>query len=373
MSTLADKIAKRVLCRVPRLKKIVDDRDSALEELTVLRSSQAKFDLLLKSVGDGSFCDDAARNLGADDRARVCLSLIQAAASLSFCDGDLRSKVFKEAEKRGIHFLPTHFYSPIPVSGEIDPRVFEKRYDSAPGLILNRDEHRDRIDVLASYSGEMEKYQLQRQPGKLEFYWKNTAFGYGDAILYYSIIRHRKPRRVIEIGSGFSTLLAVDALASNGEGTLTCIEPYPMDFIETLAEDGTIDLLRDKVQNINLDLFSSLEAGDILFIDSTHVSKTGSDVNHEIFQIFPLLRSGVMIHAHDIFFPYEYPARWLNELNLFWNEQYVIMAFLMYNSNFDVYLSNQFIHREMSEEWARAFGELGAGSTGRGSLWITVK
>lgn len=169
------------------------------------------------------------------------------------------------------------------------------------------------------------------------FYLNNGNFGAGDAELYYLLIRNRKPKRIIEIGAGFSTQLSLLALEKNRtEGAaceLTCIEPFEMPFLEKL--EG-IHLMRQTVETVSLDLFQSLEANDILFIDSSHIIRPGDDLLFIYFQILPILRKGVLIHIHDIFTPRHYPKEWLTQKMRFWNEQYLLEAFLYNNSGFEI-------------------------------------
>lgn len=172
------------------------------------------------------------------------------------------------------------------------------------------------------------------------FYFNNPAFSDGDADIYYLMIRNLKPKRIIEIGSGFSTLIAVEAIRKNkSEGyhtTLTCIEPYEFSWLEQLPE---ITVFRERVENIPIDYFSALESGDILFIDSSHMIRPGNDVLFEYLHILPALQKGVIVHVHDIFSPKHYPKEWMVNQQLFWNEQYLLEAFLYYNHSFTVKLA----------------------------------
>ncbi len=174
----------------------------------------------------------------------------------------------------------------------------------------------------------------------LEFNFDNGFFSGFDAAVYYSLIRHLKPQRIIEIGGGYSTQLAAQALTANGSGKLTCIEPYP----ERLNGAGpTVELIQKRVEEIDVAFFSCLAANDILFIDSSHTVKFGSDVCYEFLEILPRLAPGVWVHVHDIFFPHDYPAEWLIERRLALNEQYLLEAFLSFNKQFQVTLANYWL------------------------------
>ena len=180
-----------------------------------------------------------------------------------------------------------------------------------------------------------------------------------DAAVYYSLIRHLKPQRVIEIGGGYSTQLAAKALRGNGK--LICIEPYP----ERLNGVGpSVELIQKRVEEIDVDFFSCLEAGDILFIDSSHAVKFGSDVCYEFLQLLPRLAPGVWIHVHDIFFPHDYPAEWLLERRMALNEQYLLEAFLSFNEKFQVALANNWLCLDHPDKAARLW------PNGGSSFWM---
>lgn len=180
-----------------------------------------------------------------------------------------------------------------------------------------------------------------------------------------------KPRRIIEVGSGFSSLLMADVKARLGpQGPhITCIEPYPREFLR--RPDLQIDqLIVEKVQNVKSDLFLSLKAGDILFIDSSHVIKTGSDVQYLYLEILPRIPTGVLVHIHDIFLPAEYPKKWALEENRSWNEQYLLQALLAHSNKFSVFFGCCYAHYFLSESLSKALGRAGKPSYGGGSFWI---
>lgn len=171
-----------------------------------------------------------------------------------------------------------------------------------------------------------------------QYHEGNSQFGFADAKVLFCMLRMLQPRRIVEVGSGYSTLLMADVNARflGGQTSITCVEPYPRPFLRRLHERGEIDLLEKRAQEAAGDVFDSLQAGDILFIDSSHVSKTGSDVNRLILDVLPSLKPGVVIHVHDIFFPNDYPESWVVENGFSWNEQYLLQAMLIGNPNFEV-------------------------------------
>ncbi len=161
---------------------------------------------------------------------------------------------------------------------------------------------------------------------------KNNMYGPVDSETYYAMIRLRRPHQIVEIGSGNSTKVAARAIAENGYGKIVCIDPEPRADVTGLP----VDWRRTRVEDVDVSLFQGLSAGDIVFIDSSHVLRTGGDVAFEFLEIVPRLASGVIVHVHDIFLPAEYPASWLLNDRMFPTEQYLLQAFLAYNSEFRV-------------------------------------
>lgn len=212
------------------------------------------------------------------------------------------------------------------------------------------------------------------EPG-FRYRFDNPAFGHGDALLYYAMLRHVRPARVIEIGSGHSSALLLDVAERFLEGRTRCtfVEPFP-DLVKSLL--GPADLARHQliaqpVQDVPLDVFRELAAGDMLFIDSSHLLKSGADTNYELFEILPALAPGVLIHIHDIFYPFEYPSDWVLEENRSWNEAYALRAFLMFNPEFEIVFFNDYFAR-FCRPLIEAGSPLWARNTG-GSLWIRKK
>ena len=183
------------------------------------------------------------------------------------------------------------------------------------------------------------------------YHFLNPTYSFGDASIYWGMLNLLRPRRIIEVGSGFSSAMVLDAIdALDLPTACTFIDPYPQ-----LAEKVTAPLrpphrvLGQKIQHIDPDMVRGLEENDILFIDSSHVVKTGSDVHFELFELIPQLQPGVVVHFHDIFYPFEYPSDWVLNLNRSWNEAYFVHAFLMYNSAFEIVFFNTFFAREFRE------------------------
>ena len=250
-------------------------------------------------------------------------------------------EMFSYAQKQGLHILPVHYYSPLPNSEELSQCLWEKKNELI-GIELNIDLAVDLLMRLAKdYQQEYTKFPHEPTSNHQQFYLNNGAYGRGDAEILYSMIRDRKPQRIIEIGSGNSTLLISQAIRKNrsDDSDYFCdflaIEPYPPEYLNPLpTEVGK--LLQQQIQTVPLEEFTSLKSGDIQFIDSSHVAKIGSDVMYEYLEILPRLAPGVVIHIHDIFLPMEYPYEWIDELKFFWNEQYLLQGFLSFNQEFKV-------------------------------------
>jgi predicted O-methyltransferase YrrM len=277
--------------------------------------------------------------------------------------------------KKNSFFLPGHFYSPVISIEDIKNRsaaIWKKNEpDGIPGIDLNVNEQKDLIENLTLYYKDL-PYEKGNN-SKTRYYFENNYFSYTDGIVLYSMIRHFKPKRIIEIGSGFSSAIMMDTneMFFTNKINLTFIEPNPDRLNSLLSKkDKKQNLLKQSdVQNVSLDEFKKLNARDILFVDSSHVVKTGSDVNYILFEIMPILKSGVLIHFHDVFYPFEYPKKWVFE-GRNWNEDYFLKAFLMYNNSFKITLFVHYLHQHHSKFFSGM--PLSYKNTG-GSLWLEKK
>jgi predicted O-methyltransferase YrrM len=250
-----------------------------------------------------------------------------------------------------------HFYSPVISIEDVKKREAEiwknVAVDGIKGVDLKTAEQKKLAQQFAAYYADM-PFKPEKQ-ANLRYYFENMYYGYTDGIVLYSFIRHSKPKRIIEVGSGFSSAVMLDTneLFFNNQIDLTFIDPYAERLFSLLTEEDKkrVTVIEKDVQTIPLATFEKLEAGDILFIDSTHVSKTGSDVNYILFEILPTLRSGVLIHFHDIFYPFEYPKDWVFR-GFNWNEDYILKAFLMYNNQFQIKIFSEYLHQHHSNVFA---------------------
>lgn len=267
---------------------------------------------------------------------------------------------------------PGHFYSPIPefeAASELAATVFDSAGTSVPAIDLRAESQVALVESFVPYYEAME-FTAEKRPGS-RYHYENPAYSYSDAIMLHCMMRSARPARIIEIGSGYSSCMMLDTneLYFDDNIDLSFIEPYP-ELLLSLLEDTDLNqvrILQTPLQEVSLDEFRRLGANDILFIDSTHVSRAGSDVNRIFFEILPVLAKGVYVHFHDIFFPFEYPPEWLREGRA-WNEAYLLRTFLQYNSGFEVVLMNTYLHRHH-----RLFFEqnmpLTLNNTG-GSIWL---
>jgi predicted O-methyltransferase YrrM len=268
-----------------------------------------------------------------------------------------------------------HYNSPLPGYDEVERRsdvLFATDVDDLPGIDLRAGAQLELLRRCAPQVAEFD-WPATRREG-LRYYRENPWFEIGDALSLYLMLRHSAPRRVIEVGSGFSSALMLDVNERFLEGAVrfTFVEPYP-ERLHALLSDA--DRQRSRiyeapVQEVPSSIFEALEAGDLLFIDSSHVSRIGSDVNHLLFEVLPRLAPGVIVEVHDVLWPFEYPKKWILRGSA-WNEAYLVRAFLQYNDRFEIVLFNSYLaHRQRAalEELApQALASPG------GSLWLRKK
>jgi len=274
-------------------------------------------------------------------------------------------------QKLGFHLIRNHYYEPIPDTRNLNPKLWTQRNKLA-GIDLNAKKQLELLDAFHNlYGKEYEKFP-RYQTGSNQFYIHNQGFESVDAEMLYCIIRHFKPKRIFEIGSGSSTLLIIDAIKRNvKEGiraNFTVIDPFPSQTVKASSKISKLHVT--KVQETPSSVFKNLKKNDILFIDSSHIATIGSDVQYLFLEILPRLSKGVIIHIHDIFIPSEYPrSHVLKEYN-FWNEQYILQAFLTFNNAFEILWSGNFIHLNYPSKLEAAFTSYNKKNTKPGSFWI---
>ena len=278
-------------------------------------------------------------------------------------------------ERKGFHVIQVHFYSPIPETRTLTDDLWEQPSETI-GIDWNE---RAQVELLStfkgSFKGEYDRFPVERTESYDRFSLSNSSFGQVDAEILYSMIRYYKPGKIMEIGSGHSTLLAAQAVRVNAERgghecELIAIDPYPDDALKR-GFPGLSRVVDQPVQSVPLSEFTKLGDNDILFIDSSHVLKIGSDVQYEFLQILPRIGRGTLVHIHDIFLPAEYPRQSVIEQHNFWTEQYLLQAFLAFNSHFQVLWSSNYMHLSHADNLKEAFRSYASDpSTGGGSFWM---
>lgn len=267
-------------------------------------------------------------------------------------------------------FAPGHFYSPYPDLKDIKKRamsLFNQEKRVIPGIDIREKQQLALLSKLGKHGKKLP--HTSKKTKNLRYYFGMHAFSYTDATVLFCIMNEFKPKHIIEIGSGYSSAMMLDTneLFFDNKIDLTFIEPYPELLLSFTRPQDSFTLIDKPLHKVGNKVFERLEAGDILFIDSTHVSKIGSDVNQLFFEILPLLAKGVIIHIHDVFYPFEYPKKWIEEQRA-WNEDYMLRAFLYNNNEFEIMFFNHFmnIHHKKSLEKALPTTKKNAG----GSIWL---
>ncbi len=263
-----------------------------------------------------------------------------------------RRELFLNWERHGFHVTPVHFYEPIPDTQSL-PETLWSQPSELVGIDMNDSMQMDLLrNHFSKFRGEYETLVAEPPPGQL---W---PFGGTDVLVAYCMVRHFQPRRIIEVGSGFSSLVLGQAAAKNKNSALICIDPFPNELIRKSNSVPALSLIETKVQDVDMEFFSQLESGDILFIDSSHTVKIGGDVNYLFLEILPRLKAGVIVHVHDIFFPFEYRRDWMLEEFRFWTEQYLLQAFLIFNPEFEVLVANSYLNHYHPRDLKAAFPNL---------------
>ncbi len=277
-------------------------------------------------------------------------------------------------------FPPGHFYSVIPnITKDYNNNNNHTKFLN---LDFNEESHKSILNEINNYLINFDKEfghkNILERYNNLQYTLLNGAFEWMDARLLHYFLQKNKPKKIIEIGSGNSTLLTYNTKQMfNLDLEIICIEPYPNDYLKKLHTTGKITLIESCLEDIELNIFTTLTENDILFIDSSHVAKLDSDVIFYFTNIFPLLNKGVLIHIHDIFFPYDYPLEWL-KTGRFWNEQYFLYVFLQYNSKFKIKFCNSYSgykyrnELEIIQQNTYEKKKIGSGVFSGGSIWLIV-
>lgn len=287
----------------------------------------------------------------------------------------LRAVPRSELQARGYHFEPLHFYS-----GVNDLAFLDENRDLWHGRPLPKGVQWDldaQVALLSRLAGHYhELLDVPAEPdddGPPTYHWRNPFWTDADAFVQYGMLRECKPRRVVEIGCGWSSLLMARALAQNEasgapRATVDQVEPFPRsEIMEALPADWTHH--ESILQRVPVQLFETLQAGDVCFYDGSHVARTASDVVWLFSEILPRLKAGVLVHVHDVFWPNDYPDDWIVNRGQTWNEQYMLQAFLMYNEEFELLMCNSALFAERRPEVLSIYASTAANGHGC-SVWL---
>lgn len=267
----------------------------------------------------------------------------------------------------GHYYSPIHKLDDLVCYNEVTRKSREEFASTIPGFSDEK--------MVKNFNGIKKYFKDFDYPieddGKSRFYIKNISYPITDALVLFSMIKDIKPKKIIEIGSGFTSALMMDVNERffNNKIDITFIEPYPELLISKMNREDKkrYKVIPNGVQEVPVKEFLRLEKGDILFIDSTHVSKFNSDVNYELFNILPNIKAGVTIHFHDVFDGFEYPLKWLED-GWAWNEDYLLRAFLSGNTNYEVLMMNDYMTRRHSDLLLKSYHRV-ENNCG-GALWI---
>ncbi|HEX6682186.1 MAG TPA: class I SAM-dependent methyltransferase [Candidatus Limnocylindrales bacterium] len=268
-------------------------------------------------------------------------------------------------------YPPGHFHSPLPDLAEIrarDEELFLVPPD-VPGIDLRQDAQLELVEEFRELLGEM-PFRHDEVPG-LRYRLANKWFAHGDGVILYCMLRKLRPKRYVEIGSGWSSALALDVneLFLKGDMEFTFIEPHPQRLRGLLKPGDVATLIEAPLHAAPPSALTALEPGDVLFIDSSHVSRIGSDVNQLFLDVVPRLKAGVHVHIHDIFYPFEYPRRWIYRGRA-WNESYLLRALLIDNARLRIDWFNSCLGQLHRDRVAAALPQWGIDPGS--SIWLTV-
>jgi hypothetical protein len=278
----------------------------------------------------------------------------------------------KKIQAHRVNVVPANFYSNIPLIDDI-----EESFEYRPGVanvynhndLFNEEEMRGFIGKIAKYANEFNPPDKGDRENPKGFYWENPAFSFSDAMSYYCVVRHFQPDHIVEVGSGYSTFVADQALKKNGKGKLTLIEPYPMSFLNKLETVDTI--IESKIQDIpKQEVIALIEDCDIWFIDSTHTVKIGSDCLYIYLVIMPEIQKDIIVHTHDIMLPFGFSKSQALNIQAYWTEQYLLYAYMLDNPKIRMLFGSHYAKRYLSDELDSLM--LGKYPGGGGSVWYEL-
>jgi len=290
--------------------------------------------------------------------------------------GKFCRKTFLFWQRLGIHITRCHFYEPIPNTRKLDQSLWEN-HSELVGIDINERMQLDNLSRFkTAFKKEYDQFAREKTDIPYDYYVNNGLFESVDGEILYCMIRHFKPKKIIEIGSGYSSYLIAKTVLHNSKEydnyscDFTTIDPYPNEILQK-GFPGLSRLVAKPVQKIPLSEFEKLQENDMLLIDSSHVLKISSDVQYMFLEVLPRLNEGVIIAFHDIFLPAEYPKVWILREHFFWNEQYFLQAFLAFNDSFRVLWGGSYMHLKHSEKLKAAFPSYNQEQNWPGSFWIS--
>lgn len=282
-------------------------------------------------------------------------------------------KLFPTWQALGFHITPVQYYEPIPDTRTLKNSTWSK-HSELVGININSKAQLELLSKFKTlYKKEYSKIPVTKTSIESEYFINNSGFETVDGEMLYCMIRYFKPKNIIEIGSGHSTLLILQAISENKKGSnpvnFTIIDPYPnKHFLNNFKKKS--NFIQKKVEDIPFKTFMALSNKDLLFIDSSHVLKIGGDVWYEINEILPRLNKGVIIHFHDIFLPAHYPKKQVLEDYYFWNEQYLLQSFLTFNNYFEILLAASQLHLKYASKLKSIFPSYDPKMAWPASFWI---
>lgn len=298
-------------------------------------------------------------------------TLVQLAKRVLWTDRGTR----KRLEQQKLHITPANFYASIPSLEDYEtsfefrePEKTEGSYNSPTVFNLERTEQF--INDIKQYADEFNPpVEKASDSDSVHYYWNNSSFSYMDAMSYYCVLRHVKPARVVEVGAGNSTLVADMALQKNGFGEIKIIEPYPLEFLREI--ESVSEIIESGIQDIGFDALRDLiEGAQVLFIDSTHTVKVGSDCVYIYLKLLPGIRTNLVVHAHDIALPYAHGIKNLDR-HVYWTEQYLLYAYLLDNPKTEVLTGSTYAQRLLPDLSKEMMCDRYA--DGGGSIWFDYR
>ncbi len=279
-------------------------------------------------------------------------------------------ELHRHSRSRRLQLFPDFFYAPVFAPADLPAAVWNGLFPDCGRFDLEA--QKAFLSETPSFASELSAFGYDPpESDAAAFYWGNDQFSHSDASLYYSLIRRFRPRRIVEVGAGHSTKLAAKAIRDNGAGRILCIDPHAPKWLQALG--SSVEVVARPVQETPDPVFLDLAPDDILFIDGSHISKTGSDVNHLFLRILPRIPKGVLVHIHDICLPFEYPKAWSEDVLCYWNEQYVLAALLANSPKFEILVGVYYLQRADIEALRPYVPAVQGVFPGGGSFWLRAR